>query len=166
MTLTIRPATRADAPAMADLINAIIARGGTTAYEIPFDAAAMEAEFISLPQLVSCFLAEHDGKLAGFQSLMRGFEDDDPFPDDWGIVGTFARVGGTQRGIGSALFAHTVAAARSANITTIDATIRADNTGGLAFYTRLGFTDYAVLRAKPLKDGTPMDRIRKRYDIV
>ena len=165
MKLAIRHATHADAPAMADLINAIIARGGTTAYEDPFDAAAMDAEFISLPQLVTCFVAEADGTLAGFQSLFRSFQDDDPFPNDWGIIGTFARVSATQRGIGSALFAHTAQGACNAGITTLDATIRADNTGGLAFYARLGFVDYAVIRAKPLKDGTPVDRIRKRYDI-
>lgn len=163
--MLIRSATRADAPAMAELINAIIAIGGTTAYEDPFDAARMDEEFISLPQLVSCFVAEEDGEIVGFQSLMRGFEDHDPFPDDWGIIGTFARVGLTRRGVGAALFAHTVEAARAAGITTIDATIRADNTGGLAFYSRLGFVDYAVLRAVPLSDGTPMDRIRKRFDL-
>ena len=163
--LEIRHATRADALAMAELINAIIARGGTTAYETPFDAESLAAEFIALPQRVSCFVAEADGKLAGFQSLFTSFEDDDPFPPDWGIIGTFARVGETQRGTGSALFARTVAAARDAGITTIDATIRADNTGGLAFYSRLGFVDYAVIRAKPLRDGAPVDRIRKRFDI-
>lgn len=118
-----------------------------------------------LPQLVSCVVAEEDGAIAGFQSLMRSFEDDDPFPDDWGIIGAFARIGLTRRGVGAAFFAQTVEAARAAGINTIDATIRADNTGGLVFYSRLGFVDYAVLRARPLKDGTPMDRIRKRFDL-
>jgi len=165
MTLAIRPAARADADAMAELINAIIRIGGTTAYEDPFDAASMDAEFISLPQLVSCFVAEENGEIAGFQSLMRGFEDHDPFPDDWGIIGTFARVGLTRRGVGASLFAHTAEAARAAGICVIDATIRADNTGGLAFYSRLGFVDYAILRALPLRDGTPVDRIRKRFDV-
>ncbi len=163
--LEVRPATRTDAPAMADLINAIITPGGTTAYEDPFDPAALDAEFISLPQLVSCFVAEEDGVIAGFQSLTRAFADD-PLPDNWASIATFTRIGLTQRGAGSALFAQTLRAAREAGITTIDATIRADNTGGLAFYSRLGFGDYAALRAVPLKNGTPVDRIRKRFDIV
>ena len=34
---------------MAELINAIIAIGGTTAYEEPFDAASMDAAYISCP---------------------------------------------------------------------------------------------------------------------
>ena len=48
---------------------------------------------------------------------------------------------------------------------TIDATIRADNTGGLAFYGRMGFTDYDCVAGVPLKDGTLVDRIRKRFDL-
>ena len=166
MTVGIRPAARSDAPAMAELINSIIAIGGTTAYEEPFDAVSMDAAYISLPELVSCFVAESDGKIVGFQGLMRSFEDDDPFPDDWGIIGTFAEVGLVRRGVGAALFTRTVEAARAARIRTIDATIRADNTGGLAFYTRLGFQDYDRLLARPLNDGTLVDRIRKRYDVL
>lgn len=166
MTLTVRPAAPSDAAEMAELINAIIAVGGTTAYEEPFDAAHMDAAYISLPQLVSCFVAESDGQIVGFQGLMRSFDPDDPLPDDWATIGTFARIGLIQRGVGSALFAATRAAAEAAGITVIDATIRADNTGGLAFYSRQGFVDYDRLAGVPLKDGTPVDRIRKRYDLA
>lgn len=166
MALTVRPARQADAAAMAELINAIIAIGGTTAYEDPFDTASMDAAYISLPQLVSCFVAEAEGIIVGFQGLMRSFDPDDPLPDGWATIGTFARVGLTQRGVGGALFAATLQAARDAGINVIDATIRADNTGGLAFYSRQGFVDYDRLKAVPLKNGTPVDRIRKRLDVV
>lgn len=165
MSLLVRPALRPDAPAMAELINAIIAIGGTTAYEDPFDAARMIAEYIDPPRFVSCVVAEEDGRLLGFQGTTRSYDASDPFPDDWAIIGTFTRVGLTGRGVGAAMFAGTVEIARAAGIRTIDATIRADNTGGLAFYSRLGFVDYAVIAAKPLKDGAPMDRIRKRFDL-
>jgi L-amino acid N-acyltransferase YncA len=165
MSLIVRPAMRADAPAMAELINAIIAIGGTTAYEDPFDAASMDAAYISLSELVSCFVAEADGELLGFQGLMWSFDPDDPLPDGWATIGTFARVGLTQRGVGSALFAETLKAAREAGVSVIDATIRADNTGGLAFYSRRGFADYDRLPGIPLKDGTPVDRVRKQFDL-
>jgi L-amino acid N-acyltransferase YncA len=161
----VRPATPADAAAMAELINVIIAIGGTTAYEEPFDAASMEASYIALPELVSCFVAEDAGAIVGFQGLMRSFDPDDPLPEGWATIGTFARVGITQRGIGSALFARTLEAARIAGIVVIDATIRADNPGGLAFYARQGFVDYDRLNAVPLKDGTPVDRVRKRFAV-
>ena len=151
---------------MAELINAIIAIGGTTAYEEPFDAASMDAAYISLPQLVSCFVAEDVGVIVGFQGLMRSFDPDDPLPDGWATIGTFARVGLTQRGVGGALFAATLEAARAADIAVIDATIRADNAGGLAFYSRQGFVDYDRLVAVPLKEGKAVDRIRKRFDVA
>ena len=163
---SVRPARQADAAAMADLINAIIAIGGTTAYEDAFDAVSMDAAYISLPELVSCFVAEADGGIVGFQGLMRSFDPDDPLPDGWATIGTFARVGLTQRGVGGALFVATLQAARAAGISVIDATIRADNTGGLAFYSRQGFVDYDRLKAVPLKNGTPVDRIRKRLDVT
>ncbi|HEX7850799.1 MAG TPA: GNAT family N-acetyltransferase, partial [Sphingomonas sp.] len=79
---------------------------------------------------------------------------------------TFARRGSTTRGIGSALFAATRAAAIAAGLKAINATIRADNTGGLTFYAKMGFADYAVARAVPLADGTPVDRISRRYDLI
>ncbi len=151
---------------MAELINAIIAIGGTTAYEDAFDAASMDAAYISLPQLVSCFVAEENGEIVGFQGLMRSFDPDDPLPDGWATVGTFTRVGLTQRGVGGALFGATLKAAREAGIAVIDATIRADNTGGLAFYSRQGFVDYKRLVAVPLRNGALVDRIRKRFDII
>lgn len=150
---------------MADLINTIIAIGGTTAHEDPFTAEAMDAEYISSPQSLSCVVAEDGGHLLGFQGLALPYPDD-PMPPGWATIGTFARTGLTQRGVGTALFASTLTAARAAGIATIDATIRADNTGGLAFYSRLGFVDYDRRVAVPLKDGTPMDRVRKRFDIA
>jgi L-amino acid N-acyltransferase YncA len=165
MSLAVRHARREDAAEMAELINAIIAIGGTTAYEEPFEPASMDASYISLPELVSCLVAEADGGIVGFQGLMRSFDPADILPDGWATIGTFARVGLTQRGVGGALFARTLVAAREAGITVIDATIRADNTGGLAFYARQGFVDYHRLVGVPLRNGAPVDRIRKRFDI-
>jgi len=68
-------------------------------------------------------------------------------------------------GIGQKLFSATRFAAKAAEVKTIDATIRADNVGGLKYYSGLGFTDYDVLKQIPLNDGTPVDRIRKRFDL-
>jgi ribosomal protein S18 acetylase RimI-like enzyme len=83
----------------------------------------------------------------------------------WAVIATFARRGMTQKGIGAALMEATKAAAQTAGLRVIDATIRADNSGGLAYYTRQGFIDYDVLKDLPLKDGTKVDRIRKRFDL-
>jgi hypothetical protein len=41
----------------------------------------------------------------------------------------------------------------------------ADNTGGLRFYSGLGFTAYATDAGVPLSDGRPVDRICHRFDL-
>lgn len=158
--LTIRPAQDADAPGLATLLNEIIARGGTTAWEERFTPEHLAEAMLSGRDVICCFVAEDQGgALAGVQSLTRAAY----LPRDIGDIGTFARLGRTQTGTGSRLFAATRSLAAERGLSAINATIRADNAGGLAFYGRLGFTDHAVHRAVPLRDGRPIDRISKRF---
>jgi len=159
--LQVRPVTSADAPELADLLNAIIARGGTTALEEPFTPERLDEAYLTGPKVLSCVVAldSETGRLEGFQTLTK-----EPYvPDDWGDIGTFTRVDGIQRGVGSALFAATREKARALGLAAINAKIRADNTGGLTFYNKLGFEDYRADHAIALADGTPMDRQHKRY---
>jgi len=159
--IVVRPVRSTDAAEAADLLNAIIARGGTTALETPYSPEHLADVYLTGPNVLCCFAAldGETGRIEGFQTLCR---DRDLGPD-WGDIGTFSRVGGTQRGVGTAMFAATRARAVDLGLTGINATIRADNEGGLAFYSKMGFADYKVDRAIPLKDGTPVDRISKRY---
>jgi len=159
----VRPARREDAASLAELLNAVIARGGTTALQEPFSPRRLDDHYLTGPAVICCFVAvdPESGRLEGFQTLGRY----DGLPEGYGDIGTFARVDGTQRGVGSALFAATRAEARRLGLVGINATIRADNTGGLAFYGRMGFEDFSVSPAVPLKDGTPVDRISKRYTL-
>jgi L-amino acid N-acyltransferase YncA len=161
MTLTVRTVTSADAPELAELLNAIIARGGTTALEQPFTPERLDEKYLTGPNVISCVVAVDDetGRLEGFQTLIT----EPHLPGGWGDIGTFTRVDGIQRGVGSALFAATRDRARAQGLEAINAEIRADNSGGLTFYGKMGFEDYRVERARPLKDGTPMDRLFKRY---
>jgi L-amino acid N-acyltransferase YncA len=158
-----RPATSADAPELAALLNGIIARGGTTALQEPFTPERLDRTYLTGPDVLSCVVAADgaSGRLEGFQTLIREAH----LPEGWGDIGTFTRVGGTQRGIGSALFAATSERARALGLAGLNAEIRADNEGGLAFYGKMGFQDHDVARAVPLKDGTPVDRIHKRYKL-
>ncbi|HEU4499101.1 MAG TPA: GNAT family N-acetyltransferase [Sphingomicrobium sp.] len=153
MTIEVRPVTSADAPELAELLNAIIARGGTTALEEPFTAERLDAAYLTGPKVISCVVAidGESGRLEGFQTLVR-----EPYlPEDWGDIGTFSRVGGTQRGVGSALFVATRERALGLGVAGLYAQIRADNFGGLAFYDKMGFEDYKVDRAVPLNGGAP-----------
>lgn len=164
MSLDVRPVRDEDADELAELLNEIIARGGTTALQEPFTGQALAEAYLTGPEVICCFVAvdADTGRLEGFQTLGR-YPD---LPDDVGDIGTFARVGGTQRGVGSALFAATRAEAKAHGLTAINATIRADNVGGLAFYSRIGFADHSVLKDVPLTDGTRVDRVRKRYALA
>lgn len=160
VTLAVRPVAAGDAPALAELLNAVIAAGGTTALEEPFTPERLAETYLTGPNVICCFVAEdEDGALLGFQTLGRY----PGLPDDVGDIGTFARIGGTQRGIGSALFAKTRARATELGLSAINATIRSDNAGGLAFYGKQGFVDHGVTGGVPLKDGTAVDRVHKRF---
>jgi GNAT superfamily N-acetyltransferase len=164
MTMLVRSALVDDAEEMASLLNEIIAIGGTTAYEDFFDRGAIIERYVAAPNLVSCVVAIGAGSIDGFQGLFRPVPED-PMPPGWAFIATFARAGRTGGGVGRALFAETLKRAQAAKVAVIDATIRADNDSGLGFYTRMGFKDYDRLRGVPLKDGTPVDRIRKRFDL-
>ena len=161
IALQVREVSAGDAAEIADLLNAIIAQGGTTALEEVLTPAQLDEAYLTGPSVLCCLVAVDDetGAIEGFQTLGRY----PGLPSDVGDIGTFARIGSKQRGIGSALFAVTKGRARALGLTAINATIRADNAGGLAFYAKQGFVDHTVTAAVPLADGTPVDRINKRF---
>lgn len=169
MPLTIRPARPDDAQEMCDLLNPIIAEGSTTAHRTVFDPARMIDHYIAPPRLLCCTLAWDGDRLTGFQTLERpdpDWKDWGAVPADWGLIASFVAEGAQGRGIGQRLFTATHAVAENAGVMAIDATIRADNRAGLAYYSRLGFVDYDRVTGVPLSDGTPVDRVRKRFDIA
>lgn len=157
----IRKAVSADAEELCGLLNEIILAGGTTALETPLTAAEFADWFIDGEFPLICHVAEHDRSLAGFQSLsLYG----DP-PKGYADIATFARVNSKIPGVGRALFPTTLAAAEELGLEFINATIRADNVCGLAYYTKMGFEPYDRLIQVPLLDGTPVDRIKKRFRV-
>jgi len=50
-------------------------------------------------------------------------------------------------------------------VTAINATLRTDNHGGLAFYTKMGFEDWKRDAAVQLQDRMPVDRVSNRYRV-
>ena len=159
-TLIIRPAHIDDAEALCAILNAIIQRGGTTAFQKRLSVEEFIPMYLQNPATLSCFVAHlPDGTQLGFQHV-----DVNPkLPDNWGDIASFAKIDSPVRGVGSALFERTLAVAKKQNLTAINAKIRADNVPGLAYYSKMGFVDYAVEKAVPLLDGTPVDRIFKKY---
>ena len=160
LTPTVRPAQPADAAQMVAILNAIISIGGTTGMETPLDLAELRQWFLDGPPVVTAHVAlDGAGAVIGFQAL--GLNE--RLPAGWGDISTFVDGARAQRGVGTALFAATQAAARAAGLRMLNATIRADNSGGLAYYRKLGFEEYRVSRAVPLADGTPVDRLQHRF---
>jgi len=160
--LRIRKARAADADELTALLNEIIAAGGTTAMEEPLSPDQLRDWFIDGQSALTCHLAETDDGLAGFQFLSL-YPD---LPKGWADIGTFSRISPKIPGVGTALFAATLKAARSLDIEFINATIRADNSGGLGYYGKIGFETYSTTKDVPLSDGTPVDRINKRYKVA
>ncbi len=143
--IVVRRAVEADAPAMAELLNAIIAKGGTTAHRTPFTTDRMVRHYVAAERGISCTVAEADGEILGFQALAwpdPNWTGANPLPGGWATIATFVAIGAQGRGVGGRLFAATKAAARAAGATTIDATIRRENAGGQAYYGGLGFWEY------------------------
>ena len=156
--MTIRIAVPADAAGMTALLNAVIAAGGTTAHEAPMTTDDVREHFIDGPGVLSSVLAEEEGRVIGWQSV--GWWHDDPH------VGTFVRPGLQAKGVGSALFAASLAELRGKDVDRIIAWIRADNVPGLAYYARIGFVDVGHDPDYALSDGRVVGRIHRRFDLV
>ncbi len=158
--LRIGPAGSGDAGALRQILNEIIAIGGTTAFETPLTSAEFDDYFLRGPNCITCLMAQtRAGEALGFQSLGRKAG----LPDGWADIATFTRREPRVPGVGAALFEATKRAARDLGLTAINATIRADNYAGIPFYEKMGFTTWSVAEGLPLRDGTPVDRVSKVY---
>jgi L-amino acid N-acyltransferase YncA len=159
--ITVRPTRPEDVPELTTLLNDIIRAGGTTAIETPLTEAELSEWFVTGAPVVSCVIAERDRSALGFQMISTH----DPMPDGWASIGTYVRIGATGGGVGSALFRQTCINARAAGLTTLKATIRCDNTRGLAYYARIGFRDYDTNPSFTLADGRVVGQVHRRFDL-
>jgi L-amino acid N-acyltransferase YncA len=152
-----RPATPADAFGMTEVLNAVIALGGTTAHESPKSADEVRSDYIDGPDVLSSVVVEKDGRIIGWQSV--GMWLGDPH------IGTFVQPGLQAKGAGAAMFAMTCDILRERGIAHIIAFIRADNVPGLAYYTRIGFRDVGHDPGFALSDGRKVGRVHRRFDL-
>ncbi|MCP4487172.1 MAG: GNAT family N-acetyltransferase [Gammaproteobacteria bacterium] len=160
--LDIRKADRNDSKELCSILNEIIEIGGTTGFENKLSESEFESYFLNGENYICCFLAENNGLVLGFQSLSLHPN----LSDGWADIATFARVSPKFRGVGTTLFESTLNFARHQNIDAINATIRADNKSGLSYYSKMGFKDYSIAKKIPLQDGTPVDRISKKFTVT
>ncbi|WP_226688411.1 GNAT family N-acetyltransferase [Ruegeria arenilitoris] len=160
--IAVRPMMPEDVATACRILNEIIEIGGSTAFEIPFSDALFVQSYLEGADKICTHVALDDqGEVAGFQWL--GMHD--ALPQDCADIATFTRRHPALKGAGRSLFAETSKFAAAMGFTAINATIRADNGMGLGYYDKMGFRDYSVAYGVPLQDGTPVDRISKRFDL-
>jgi L-amino acid N-acyltransferase YncA len=159
----VRQAMPEDAASLRQILDDIIAVGGTTALEMPLSAEAFNEHFLTGQDCIVCFVVESlDGEPVGFQSLTRNIG----LPNGWADIATFTQRTPRSPGAGTALFQATSSFARDLGLVAINATIRADNYAGIPYHEKMGFKTYKVTQAVPLENGLPVDRISKRYDVL
>jgi L-amino acid N-acyltransferase YncA len=155
--MIVRKAMRHDALGMAELLNQIIAIGGTTAHEQPTTEAKTRHHAIDGPDVLSSAVAEEDGRIVGWQSVEQW--QGEPH------IGTYVRPGLQAKGIGAQLFSLTLEVLRAQSVRHIFASIRADNSPGLAYYARIGFRDIGNQSDFALEDGRQVGRAHRRFDL-
>ena len=138
--MNIRDAVPGDVEAMSALLKEITASGKRTS---PDNAAFVRTHYIDDPRKIRCSVAEANGVVLGFQSLIRADQVNTYGVDPgWGIIGTHIRPSAARQGVGRALFAVSLKAAQDASIEKIDASIANDNPEALAYYEAMGFRTY------------------------
>ncbi len=158
----VRPAMALDTGSMAKLLNAIIAKGGTTALTRPVTGQDL-SEWMAVDAEASAWHVALDETEAviGFQWI----SPHENLPPEACDIATFVQIGRTGLGIGSALFTATSGAAKALGYRWINATIRADNEGGLTYYQSRGFRTWTVDEGVILDNGQTVDKISRRYDV-
>ena len=156
--MIIRHAIPDDAAAMAEILNQIIAIGGTTAHQHPKSVEEVQDHYITGPEVISSVVAEAQGQVTGWQSVEYWQGD--------AHIGTFVRPGAQAAGAGAAMFALTCDTVQMAGVTSIVASIRADNVPGLRYYARIGFVDFASEPQFALETGQVVGRVHRRFHVV
>lgn len=160
--IKVRRASSLDAGSMADLLNVIIKKGGTTAKTEVVTAKDINEWMGFKPDQSAWHVAVDDREaVCGFQ----WFEPAEYLPPEACSIASFVKIGRTGLGIGSSLFEATKTAAKQLGYVWINANIRTDNEGGVTYYQSRGFRDWRFDHDVELADGTIVSKVHKRYDI-
>lgn len=164
MTPTIRPVAPSDADAIATIYAHHVLTGTASFDTVPPDAAFWRDKIATVTARNWPFLVvEHEGKLAGYAYASQ-FRDrpayagtcEDSIYIDNRYIG---------RGLGSALLARLVAAARKARFEQMIAVIGGAEPASVALHARAGFVEAGRMRKVGRKFGRLLDTLYMQLDL-
>ncbi|MGD8625271.1 MAG: GNAT family N-acetyltransferase [Anaerolineae bacterium] len=159
--VTVRPVRRddlADAAGVAGVLNGVIAEGRYTALAGDWTAEAEMAFLQGLGPRSEVFVAEVDGRIAGFQ-VIEPFVRYTPTMDHVAHMGTYVLAEYRGRGLGRRLAGATLAYARAQGYEKFVIYVLTHNEGGLGYYGSLGFEARGTLRRQVRIDGVYYDEV-------
>lgn len=158
MEVTIRKANAGDAEAISDIWKVVCSERIYTAVNRPFTPQQERRYLASLSDREAVFVVEIEDQIIGFQSLDLWVKYTDSF-DHVGIIGTFILPIWRRKSIGKQLINHTFHFASINGYEKFVIYIRAKNSGAIAFYKNLEFTQKGILARQVKIDGQNEDEI-------
>lgn len=160
---TIRRATGADAGAISDILAGIAREQIYTAISVPWSTDEQRRYLESLSPRETFQVAESEpGVVIGFQSLDL-YAPSFHSMSHVGQLGTFLKPECRRQGVGETLFRTNLDFAREHGFVKFVIQVRALNTGGQAFYKRLGFRECGRFTRQVRIGGTEDDEILMEF---
>ena len=144
MTLSIRPATRADLPLIAQFIRDL-AEYERLAHEVRFDEAVLEAKLFGPRPYAEVLIGEIDGAPQGFALFFHNFSTFEGKPGVY-LEDLFVRPEARGAGLGKALLKKLAAIAVERDCARLEWSVLDWNEPAIQFYKALG--------AKPMDEWT------------
>lgn len=161
MGLSIRPATPADLPLIAELIRAL-ADYEKLAHEVRFDEAALARHLFGERPMAEVVIGEIDGAAQGFALFFHSFSTFEGRPGIY-LEDLFVRPAARGAGLGKALLAHLAALAVERGCARLEWSVLDWNAPAIGFYEKLGarpMDEWTVMRIDGA--GWPRSPVRNR----
>ena len=156
MTLSIRPATPADLPLIAELIREL-AEYEKLAHEVRFDEAVLAAKLFGARPYAEVVIGELSGIPQGFALFFHNFSTFEGRPGIY-LEDLFVRPSARGSGLGKALLAHLAALAVERDCARLEWSVLDWNAPAIGFYQALGarsMDEWTVMRV----DGAALERL-------
>ena len=156
MTLSIRPATPADLPLIAELIRAL-AEYEKLAHEVRFDEATLAAKLFGPRPYAEVIIGEVDGTAQGFALFFHNFSTFEGRPGVY-LEDLFVRPAARGSGLGKAMLAELARIAVERDCARLEWSVLDWNEPAIGFYKALGakpMDEWTVFRV----DGTALETL-------